>query len=109
MGWTYDAQNIGTVNPDTGKGNEANFYLNKVLKAGETSAKLIDSVYLDKDTQPKAYKNLVFDLNVGMDSIQVTYDADQREYATDAVNSDPNFEMTAATTAGSDAVTWTND
>ena len=101
MGWTYDSANTGAT-----AGTEANFYLNKVLAAGETSDKLIDSVYLDKDTTSKAYKTLVFDLNVGLDSIQVTYDADQRNYTTEAVNSDPTFAMTAATTAGSDAVTW---
>ena len=101
MGWTYDSVNTGAT-----AGTEANFYLNKVLAAGEISDKLIDSVYLDKDTTSKAYKTLVFDLNVGLDSIQVTYDADQREYTTEAVNSDPTFAMTAATTVGSDAVTW---
>ena len=94
--WQYDTTNIGTH--EEGKpGTEANFYYKHVLKAGDTSAKLIDSVYLDKNTKPKAYKTLVFDLNVGLDSIQVTYDADQRNYSTEAVNADDTFQLDVVT------------
>ena len=50
------------------------FYLNKILEAGETSDKLIDYVQLDSNVNSLDYKNLVFDLNVGLDSVQVTYD-----------------------------------
>jgi hypothetical protein len=91
--WQYDTTNVGTH--EEGKpGTEANFYYKHVLKGGDTSAKLIDSVYLDKNTTAKAYKTLVFDLNVGLDSIQVTYDADQRNYSTEVVNAeDTNFKL----------------
>lgn len=107
LGWTYDPNHVGTTEESGTRGTEANFYLNEVLKGGETSTKLIDSVYLDEHTTPKAYKTLVFDLNVGMDSVQVTYDADQREYATDAVDADPDFQMKATTIKGSNEVEWT--
>ena len=100
LGWTP-----GLADDATSTAPE--FYLNKVLKAGETSDKLIDSVYLDANTRSRAYKTLVFDLNVGMDSVQVTYDADQREYATDAVTPENGFNMTAGVTPGSDVVSWT--
>ena len=35
----------------------AHFYYTGILDGGETTAKLIDSVELDKDTSQKAYKN----------------------------------------------------
>ena len=101
-----------TMDPDTDGTTDVDFYLNKILTAGETSAKLIDGVELDKTVGSKDYKNLTFDLNVGLDSIQVTYDENQRGYTTDAVNNDANFAgMTASVdaplTEGS-SVTWTN-
>ena len=60
----------------------------------------------------KAYENS-FDLNVGLDSVQVTYDADQRGYTTETVDSDPDFAGMAATvveplTEGS-TVTWADN
>ena len=39
----------------------------------------------DKDVTADAYKNLTFDLNVGLDSAQVTYN-DKYEITTDAVD-----------------------
>ena len=100
--WTMDLDTDGTTDVD--------FYLNKILTAGETSAKLIDGVELDKSVGSKDYKNLTFDLNVGLDSIQVTYDENQRGYTTEAVDNDPNFAGMTATvdaplTKGS-TVTW---
>ena len=99
--WTFDTT--------TDEKTEADFYLNKILVGGETSGRLVDSVYFDSSVTPKDYKNLTFDLNVGLDSIQVTYDADQRGYATTAVNNAGTFNMDATVTApltqGS-AVTW---
>ena len=95
--WKFDTR--------TDKTEAADFYLKKVLKAGETSGKLVDSVYFDENVNANAYKNLTFDLNVGLDSIQVTYDANQSGYTTEAVNADPNFKMTASVTG--DTVSWT--
>ena len=92
--WQYDATNTGAP-----AGTEADFYYKKVLEAGKTSDKLIDSVRLDESVRAQAYKTLVFDLNVGLDSIQVTYDADQRNYSTEAVNAeDTNFKLDVTNT-----------
>jgi len=102
-----------TMDPDTDKTTNVDFYLNKVLEAGETSHKLIDSVEFDKEVAAGSYKDLTFDLNVGLDSIQVTYDENQRGYTTDAVKADPNFAgMSAAVTAADENgnnVTWTDN
>lgn len=102
--WEIDSDTNGTTDVD--------FYLKKVLLAGETSHKLIDGVELVNTVGSKDYKDLTFDLNVGLKSAQVTYDADQRGYATDAVDADANFAgMTAKVdyplTEGS-TVTWTD-
>ena len=101
-----------TMDPDTNGTTDVDFYLNKVLEAGETSHKLIDSVEFDKDVAAGAYKELTFDLNVGLDSIQVTYDENQRGYTTDAVNADANFAGMKAAVTAADAngnnVTWTD-
>ena len=61
----------------------------------------------------KDYKNLTFDLNIGLDSIQVAYDADQRGYTTETVDAEANFAGMKATvdaplTKGS-TVTWTDN
>ena len=102
-----------TMDPDTDETTDVDFYLNKVLEAGETSHKLIDSVEFDKNVSAGAYKDLTFDLNVGLDSIQVTYDENQRGYTTDAVNADANFAGMKAAVTAADAngnnVTWTDN
>ena len=102
-----------TMDPDTDATTDVDFYLDKILKAGETSNKLIDSVEMAPDMGARDYKDLTFDLNVGLDSVQVTYDADQRGYTTETVDSDPDFAGMAATvdeplTEGS-TVTWTDN
>ena len=99
-----------TMDPDTDGSTDVDFYLNKILAASETSAKLIDGVELDSSVGSKDYKNLTFDLNVGLDSIQATYDADQRGYTTEAVDNDPNFAGMTATVndplVEGSSVTW---
>ena len=83
------------------------FYLNKILEAGETSEKLIDYVKLDSNVNSLDYKNLVFDLNVGLDSVQVTYDENQRDYTATAVNvDDNNFDLVATVGDDNSKVTW---
>lgn len=101
-----------TMDPDTDKTQVVDFYLNKILTAGETSEKLIDAVIMDDSMTAKDYKDLTFDLNVGLNSVQVTYDANQRDYTTETVDADPNFAgmkatVTSPSTEGS-AVTWAN-
>ena len=107
-----DWKTYWAIDSDTNGTKDVDFYLKKVLTAGETSHKLIDGVELDKTVGSKDYKDLTFDLNIGLDSIQATYDANQRGYTTEAVDADPNFAgMKAAVddpmTEGS-TVTWTN-
>lgn len=48
------------------------FYYNNDVEEGATTAKLVDSVELSKDTTKNAYIAFDFDLNVFMDSMQVT-------------------------------------
>jgi len=88
--WTIDPADVAAV----GGSEDVDFYYNYVLEAGKTSNKLIDYVILDDSVTSTDYKNLVFDLNVGLDSIQVTYDADQRNYTSEAVNAaDATFAL----------------
>ena len=101
------------MDPDTDNTTNVDFYLKKILEAGETSHKLIDGVELDPNMSAKDYKNLTFDLNIGLDSIQVAYDADQRGYTTETVDAEANFAGMKATvdaplTKGS-TVTWTEN
>ena len=48
------------------------FYYNDDLEAGDTTAKLVDSVTLNKDVTEKAFMAFDFDLIVKSDSVQVT-------------------------------------
>lgn len=84
---------------------EARFYYNEVLEAGITSGKLIDKVKLDNGTTANDYKNLTFDLNVGLKSAQVTYADDQTTVKTDAVTPS-DFNMTPAVQADNKTITW---
>ncbi len=58
------------------------FYYNDDVEAGDTSAKLVDKVTLHKDVTNKAYLAFDFDLNVNLESIQVTTDENGNEQAT---------------------------
>ncbi len=73
----------------------AHFYYTGILEGGESSAKLIDSIELDKDTKQDAYKSFDFDLNVHLDSAQIAYEDDQKTIKTDSVTG-PAFENRAA-------------
>lgn len=102
--WTLDARKLET---DTTK---ATFYLNKILKAGDTSAKLIDSVTFADTVTARDYKDLTFDLNVGLDSAQITYADDQKTIMTDAVSATGSaFTMKPTLTTPTDintAIRW---
>lgn len=95
--WQIDNRTNGSTAVD--------FYLKKVLKAGETSGQLVDSVTMDSSVNVNTYKNFQLDLNVGLDSIQVTYDANQNGYDPATANASDDFNMTATVTG--DTVTWT--
>ena len=67
--------NIGTDAQkwtELGTENKATFYYNDDVEAGDTTTKLVESVQLDKDTKKEAYISFDFDLNVFLESIQVT-------------------------------------
>lgn len=102
--WNEDDRTDNTTDVD--------FYLNKILVAGETSERLIDGVEMDEDMGPDDYKELTFDLNVGLESVQVAYDENQRGYTTETVEAADNFKMDAALTnpmTKGTAVTWSGD
>ena len=73
----------------------AHFYYTGILEAGESSAKLIDSVELADTVTQDAYKSFDFDLNVNLDSAQITYADDQKTIIADAANT-PAFESRQA-------------
>ncbi|MDO4892081.1 MAG: BsaA family SipW-dependent biofilm matrix protein [Eubacteriales bacterium] len=61
---------------------QTTFYYNNDVEAGDTTRKLIDSVKLSENTQVGAYLAFDFDLNVFLDSVQVTIDDTGAEGAT---------------------------
>lgn len=74
--WTYVP---GTVTNGTGY-----FYYNYTLEGGKTSEKLVDSVKLADTMTAANYYELTYDLNVLLDSVQVTKD-EQGNETSDAV------------------------
>lgn len=67
----------------------AHFYYTGILEASKSSEKLIDSVELSKDVTQDMYKSFDFDLNVHLDSAQITYADDQKTITATAVNEKP--------------------
>lgn len=63
-----------TVISTAGTPNDYKFYYNNDVEEGATTSKLVDSVELDNSVTQNAYVAFDFDLNVNMDSVQVTYD-----------------------------------
>lgn len=57
----------------------AAFYYTNDLEAGNTSAQLVDSIVMSKDTKNEAYKHFDFDLNVALDSVQIVKASDGTE------------------------------
>jgi alternate signal-mediated exported protein len=89
---------------DQPSSTDVDFYLKKILAAGETSHKLVDSITFADSVTANDYKNLTFDLNVGLDSAQITYADDQRTITTDAVVAP--FAMTPQVTQADRTVAW---
>ena len=58
------------------------FYYNNDLEAGDTTSRLIDSVTLSNSTTQKGYYAFDFDLNVFLESVQVTMDETNKELTT---------------------------
>ena len=86
-------------------GTEADFYYTSVLGAGKTSAQLIDSVELDKSVTNDMFKRFEFDLNVNLESVQVTYDEDNNILAT-AANEEFDGVKVTNVDQSTQAVTW---
>jgi len=68
-----------TVLPATGGNHKTTFYYNNDVESGDTTAKLVDSVKLSENTTKDAYLAFDFDLDVFMDSVQVTMEQDGKE------------------------------
>ena len=117
-----DAEAWTVIKDDaTNPTQKTTFYYNNDVESGDTTRKLVDSVELSKDTKNGAYLAFDFDLNVFLESIQVTMDEagiEQITPATEAwsVASSPavNTAITGATaamgttnTAEIATITWT--
>lgn len=72
--WTAIEDNANSPSPQ-----KTTFYYNNDLEAGDTTRKLVESVTLSPDTEVGAYLAFDFDLNVFMDSVQVTMTEDGKE------------------------------
>lgn len=77
--------NIGTDSEKwtaLGAGAATTFYYNNDVEAGDTTTKLVDSVKLSDATTQHAYLAFDFDLNVFLESVQVTMDDTGKELTT---------------------------
>ena len=66
---------------------------------------LIESVELADTVEAGQYKDMTFDLNVGLESAQVTYADDQKTITAEAVTS-PAFDLKAEVGSDNTTVTW---
>lgn len=106
-----------TAITDTTDPYKTTFYYNNDVEAGDTTKKLVDSVTLSGATEKDAYLAFDFDLDVFLDSIQVTVDeAGNEGFGTVssgwAVAAGDNATAAKATgTTGTpeiETITWTN-
>ena len=111
----YQDNTMGNNWTMLGTGKTATFYYNDDVEEGATTAKLVDSVELDSAVTKDAYLAFDFDLNVKMDSVQVTYDENGNETVTAAQStftSGAPTNITSVTNGGTapeaGALTWTN-
>ena len=77
--FTYYANTAATSITTDKVDQKVTFYYKNDVEEGDTTAKLVDSVLLSSDTKKEAFLAFDFDLNVKMDSIQVTKDANGNE------------------------------
>ena len=82
--------------------NLTTFYYNNDVESGDSTVKLVDSVILNKDVTKNAYLAFDFDLNVHLESIQVTMDENGNELTT-AVEKWKATNVTPAVNTGSNA------
>lgn len=67
---------------DSNPTQKTTFYYNNDVEAGDTTTKLVDSVALSEDTNNGAYLAFDFDLNVFLESVQVTIGENGNEKTT---------------------------
>lgn len=84
--------------------SHVSFYYNKLLKAGETSSQILDSVTLNNTVSSEAYIAMDYNLKVTVDSAQVVEDRTDNNKAVTAVNDMRWGEV--ATYASDDNVAW---
>jgi len=78
--WQFIVDNSASNKKDgTSNDGLGYFYYRKVLDSGETSPKLIDSVTLSGDMTSKNFLDMTYDLNVMLDTAQVTKDENDKE------------------------------
>ncbi len=75
------------------------FYYNNDVEAGDTSKKLVDKVKLFDGVTNNAYLAFDFDLNVHLDSVQVTFDENGKEQDT-AINTTGGATWKQSATTG---------
>lgn len=90
-------------------GANTTFYYTNDLESGSTSSQLVDSVQLDETVTVNDYIAFDFDLNVKMDSIQVTMDSEGKETYQSVASAWAVTSGDAATPAYVSAATWTDN
>ncbi|WP_303838315.1 BsaA family SipW-dependent biofilm matrix protein [Ruminococcus flavefaciens] len=93
-------QPIGTAGATT-------FYYTDDVEAGETTSKLVKNVQLDKGATQEDFLAFDFDLNVNLESIQVTKGSDGKETVDSVTGS--NWAATAGATGATGAATAAAD
>ena len=91
-------------NDATAPTNLTTFYYNNDVESGDSTVKLVDSVTLNKDVTGNAYLAFDFDLNVHLESVQVTFDDNGNELTT-AVE---HWALTGGVNTGSNATAQDN-
>ena len=101
-----------------GTAKDSVFYYNDDLESGATTTNFVEEVQLNKKLNQDDFLTFDFDLNVHMDSVQVTNDTDGKELTTSAVSAFANGAKTNITSATAtyettptteiDFVTWGN-
>lgn len=101
-----------TAVPDTVPQIDTNglwtFYYNNDVEAGDTTTLLVDSVKLSENTTQHAFLAFDFDLNVFLESIQVSLDENGKELATSVTPWSATDSKNTAATAGTLTYNTTN-
>lgn len=105
LGTAYTVKTGTTINNDASK---LTFYYNDDVEAGDSSAKLVDKVKLYEGVTNKAYLAFDFDLNVNLESVQVTMDENGTEAATAVASGWAATGTPAVNTAASGDATVTS-